>query len=103
MTTIFIGGSRAVSRLNALVRDRLDDFIRRQCMILIGDANGADKAVQRHLAGRGYQHVTVYCMEHCRNNLAIGPRGTSPRHRCARVSRTTQPRIWPWPAMPNAE
>jgi len=73
MTTIFIGGSRAVSRLNALVRDKLDDFIRRQCMVLIGDANGADKVVQQHFANRGYQHVTVYCMEHRRNNLGNWP------------------------------
>jgi len=73
MTTIFIGGSRAVSRLNALVVEKLDDFVHRQCMILVSDANGADKAVQRHLASRGYEHVTVYCMEHCRNNLGNWP------------------------------
>jgi|ERR1022692_636507 hypothetical protein len=73
MTSVFIGGSRAVSRLNSVVRDKLDDFIRRQCPVFVGDANGADKAVQRHLASRGYEHVTVYCMEHCRNNLGNWP------------------------------
>ena len=73
MTSVFIGGSRAVSRLNEIIRDKIDDLIDRQCMIFVGDANGADKAVQQHLASRGYGHVTVYCMEQCRNNLGNWP------------------------------
>lgn len=73
MTSVFIGGSRAVSRLNKIIRDRLDEFIDRQCMIFVGDANGADKAVQQHFASRSYEHVAVYCMEHCRNNLGNWP------------------------------
>ena len=32
--------------------------------------NGADRAVQRHLADRAYPNVLVHCMErHCRNNV----------------------------------
>ena len=73
MTSVFIGGSRAVSRLNSMIRDKLDDLINRQSMIFVGDANGADKAVQQHLASRGYGYVTVYCMEQCRNNLGDWP------------------------------
>lgn len=73
MTSVFIGGSRAVSHLDSLVCDKLDDFINRQCIIFVGDASGADKAVQQHLASRGYEHVTVYCMERCRNNLGNWP------------------------------
>ena len=42
-------------------------------MIFVGDANGADKAVQQHLANRGYGNVMVYCMEQCRNNLGSWP------------------------------
>ena len=38
-------------------------------MILVGDANGADKAVQQHVASRRYEHVLVYCMDECRNNI----------------------------------
>ena len=49
---IFIGGSRAVSKLSEVIRARLDDFIRRGSSILIGDANGADKAVQQYFAER---------------------------------------------------
>jgi hypothetical protein len=73
MTKVFIGGSRAVFRLNSTIREKLDDFIGRQCAILIGDANGADKAVQEHLADHRYQHVLVYCMDRCRNNLGNWP------------------------------
>lgn len=73
MTKVFIGGSRAVSRLNSTIREKLDDFISRHCAILIGDANGADKAVQEHLADRQYQHVVVYCVSRCRNNLGDWP------------------------------
>jgi len=73
MTTVFIGGSRAVSRLNSIIREKLDDLINRKCMIFVGDANGADKAVQQHLASRSYEHVLVYCMDRCRNNLGKWP------------------------------
>lgn len=70
---VFIGGSRAVSRLNAAIRARLDDLIQRRCAILIGDANGADKAVQQYLAAGRYPDVAVYCMEDCRNNIGNWP------------------------------
>ena len=73
MMKVFIGGSRAVSKLNAVIRDRLDDLIRRGCCILIGDANGADKAVQQYFAERHYPHVAVFCMEECRNNVGAWP------------------------------
>jgi hypothetical protein len=73
MTKVFIGGSRAVSRLNHTIREKLDDLIARQCEILVGDANGADKAAQEHLAQQQYQHVIVYCMNTCRNNAGNWP------------------------------
>ena len=42
--------------------------------ILVGDAAGADKAVQGHLADRAYRHVVVHCMEgNCRNNVGHWP------------------------------
>jgi hypothetical protein len=69
MTSVFIGGSRAVSKLNGIIRDQLDDLIQKHCTILIGDANGADRAVQQHFAERNYRNVIVFCMNHCRNNV----------------------------------
>ena len=42
--------------------------------ILVGDANGADKAVQGYLADKSYASVLVLCMEdHCRNNVGNWP------------------------------
>ena len=73
MTSVFIGGSRAVSRLNDTILSKLDELISRECLILVGDANGADKAVQQHFAKRGYEHVLVYCMTACRNNIGNWP------------------------------
>lgn len=70
---VFIGGSIGISKLNAAIHARLDDFMKRGNDILIGDANGADKAVQTYLAKREYRNVTVFCMEECRNNIGAWP------------------------------
>ena len=70
MIKVFIGGSRRVTRLSSQVRQRLDEIIRKQFPVLIGDANGADKAVQQYLHSQGYDRVEVFCTEgHCRNNV----------------------------------
>jgi hypothetical protein len=70
MTVVFVGGSRRVSRLAPQVRERLDRIIQKGLPVLIGDANGADKAVQHYLHSRGYQNVEVFCAgDACRNNL----------------------------------
>ncbi|HTV54188.1 MAG TPA: addiction module antidote protein [Terriglobia bacterium] len=74
MKTVFIGGSRHISRLPSEVKARLDSVIDKQHRVLIGDANGADKAVQKHFADASYQNVTVYCTgEEYRNNLGHWP------------------------------
>lgn len=70
---VFIGGSRAISKLNSSIRARIEDLMQRHCTILIGDANGADKAVQQYLAERQYANVIVFCTESCRNNLGRWP------------------------------
>jgi hypothetical protein len=42
--------------------------------ILVGDADGADKAIQRHLADKAYPNVLVHCMkDQCRNNVGNWP------------------------------
>lgn len=73
MKSVFIAGSRAVSKLNPLIRERLDNIMKQNLLVLVGDANGADKAVQRYLAKSQYRHVVVYCMDSCRNNLGVWP------------------------------
>lgn len=70
MTKVFIGGSRRVSRLNAPIRARLDRIIENGLPVIIGDANGADKAVQEYLKSKNYLNVEVFCSGHvCRNNI----------------------------------
>lgn len=70
MTTVFIGGSRHVSRLPADARKRLDTMIDKDLRVIVGDANGADKAVQKHFLDARYDNVTVFCSgSSCRNNL----------------------------------
>ena len=69
MTRVFVAGSRSVSRLNDEVKERLDNIIKQNLTVLVGDANGADKAVQAYLAGSFYRNVVVYAMESCRNNI----------------------------------
>jgi hypothetical protein len=70
MIKVFIGGSRQVSRLNAQLRGRIDNIISKGFSILIGDANGADKAVQAYLRSVQYENVEVFCTEGvCRNNV----------------------------------
>ena len=70
MSNVFFGGSRQLSRLNPALRTRLRNLITNGHTVLIGDANGADKAVQSYLAQEGYKNVRVYCMDgECRNNV----------------------------------
>jgi len=67
---VFVGGSRRLSRLNKEIKHRLDSVIGKGLMVIVGDANGVDKAVQRHLAHRNYENVAVFCMAGvCRNNV----------------------------------
>jgi hypothetical protein len=73
-STVFVAGSRQISRLPAEVKVRLDTMIEKRFQILVGDANGADKAVQRYFADKSYPNVLVHCMkDHCRNNLGNWP------------------------------
>lgn len=49
-------------------------MIEKGFQVLVGDANGADKAVQQYLADKEYPNVIVHCMEdHCRNNVGHWP------------------------------
>ena len=52
MTRVFIGGSRQVTRLTADVQRRIDKIIEQGFSILVGDANGVDKATAETINGR---------------------------------------------------
>lgn len=67
---VFIGGSRNISRLNDKIRDRLSNIIKQEFDVLVGDANGADKAIQKYFLENRYNSLVVYCSgKTCRNNL----------------------------------
>jgi hypothetical protein len=70
MSNVFVGGSRHLGRLNPAIRTRLSNLMTNKHTVLIGDANGVDKAVQSFFAEGGYHDVIVYCMDGaCRNNV----------------------------------
>jgi len=70
MTKVFVGGSRRLGRLNQQVKERASNLIDEGFMVLVGDANGADKAIQKFFAERAYPNVIVFhAGTSCRNNL----------------------------------
>ena len=70
MTRVILGGSRRIARLDEEVRRRLDRIVEQQFQVVVGDANGADKAFQKYLAERRYENVEVFCSGRtCRNNV----------------------------------
>ena len=74
MSKVFIGGSRRISRLDEQVRRRIRRIVEKRLPVLVGDASGADKAVQEYLRGEGYDLVEVFCSgESCRNNVGGWP------------------------------
>lgn len=74
MKRVFLGGSRRVSRLNPAIRGKLEELVQRHMEIIIGDASGADRAMQRQLADWGYKTVEVfYVGKTPRNNLGAWP------------------------------
>lgn len=70
MKKVFLGGSRHISKLSLQVQKRIKNIIDKHLPVIIGDANGADKAVQNFLYQEGYRNVEVFCSGNtCRNNI----------------------------------
>jgi len=70
MKRLFFGGSRKLGRLNQDILERADNIIARGYLVLLVDANGADRAMQQYLAEKSYPHVLVFCAGTiCRNNV----------------------------------
>lgn len=74
MKTVFIGGSRSISRLPEEVEKRLANIVANGHRVVVGDADGVDKAAQNFFSARGYETVTVYCSgKKTRNNVGGWP------------------------------
>lgn len=70
MCTVFISGSRNIRTINLDIENRLNNILDKNFYIVLGDANGIDKAVQKFLFEKNYTSVEVYCSGNsCRNNL----------------------------------
>lgn len=61
MKSIFISGSMCIKNINKLVLERIENIIREQFTILVGDADGVDASIQQILAIKFYENVKVYC------------------------------------------
>lgn len=71
---VFISGSLSIASLPEPVIERIGGIVERALPVLIGDARGVDRLVQRHLADRDITAVTVYCSgDGPRHNLGDWP------------------------------
>jgi probable addiction module antidote protein len=74
MNTVFVGGSRHLSHLPLPIKERLNNIVSSGHKVIVGDASGADKAVQKFLLDAAYEKVTVFCSgAKYRNNLGRWP------------------------------
>lgn len=74
MQSVFISGSITIKVLPRKFADRLDRLVDGNLRVLVGDANGADRAMQQHLVDTGADNVCVYSSgEDTRNNLGDWP------------------------------
>lgn len=74
METVFVAGSIAITRLAPEVEQRIANLPGRGLAVVVGDADGADSAIQAVLHANNAQEVTVYCSgDTPRNNIGNWP------------------------------
>ena len=67
---VFIAGSINISVLDKAVEGRLNNIHVKNYTVLVGDANGVDKAVQKYFFNRKYANVVIFASgEKARNNV----------------------------------
>jgi len=83
LSRVFISGSRRIRLLSPEVRERLDRMVEKRLPLVIGDARGADLAVQEYLSSRGYDLVSVFTADETpRHNVGGWPlRRIQPSHK----------------------
>ena len=66
---IFIAGPRVITELDENIIRKLNNICEKKYEILIGDADGIDSCVQKHLKYNSYKNVVVYASKGiARNN-----------------------------------
>lgn len=74
MTTVFIAGSITIKKLDPRAKERIDKIIESNFDVVVGDADGADSAIQSHFFNAGFNRVTVFCTgDTPRNNIGNWP------------------------------
>ena len=67
---VFLGGSKSITELADDEKAVIDEYIEKDCQILVGDCRGADTEIQKHLVERGYKNVKIYATDgETRNNV----------------------------------
>lgn len=67
---IFVAGPRAIVNLDKSVEERLHSIYEKNFTVLVGDASGVDKAVQKYFSTLNYSNVIVFASEgKARNNV----------------------------------
>lgn len=74
MTTVFVAGSLKIKNLHAKFVERLKSVMDAGHNVVVGDANGADKAIQDIFFQNNYDALTVFCAgDEPRNNVGNWP------------------------------
>lgn len=74
MPTVFIAGSITIKHLDPKAKERINKAVEAGLDLVVGDADGADSAIQRHLQDLSAKRVTVYCSgSQARNNIGGWP------------------------------
>ena len=60
MKPIFIIGSSKIHELNAEMKDALNNVIKRNIPVLVGDCFGVDSLVQRYLNEQNYTNLACF-------------------------------------------
>lgn len=58
--SVFISGSKSINSLDENIIESLENIIKKNIPVLIGDASGIDRIVQNYFSKKNYLNVTIY-------------------------------------------
>lgn len=70
MHKVFISGSMRIKNLDSNVLSRIDNILKSDFQVIVGDADGVDSSIQKYLFSKESKLVSVYCSgNNPRNNI----------------------------------
>ena len=70
MQKVFISGSIRIKSLDENVLSRINNIVKSNYQVIVGDADGVDSSIQKYLESKQTKAVVVYCSgEKPRNNI----------------------------------